>query len=91
MEQTISVEISFVKKDVIRSSDTIRNEHGHLICAFDSRPRYGTPLTHGDDHLSGTKIDDLNELKKKINRKIKQWENADTISVNDLMLCFKDI
>ena len=81
-----TVFISFKKKDVRRSQNLVPNEHGHLICAFDSRPRYATAITRESNHLSGAKLDDLGELRKKFDKKIKQWENAKTLNVEDFML-----
>ena len=71
-----------IKKDVKRSSDTIRNEHEQMICAFSMRPRYATAITHGSNHLSSANLDELKELKKKLNRKIKDWEKSDSVSLD---------
>lgn len=78
--------ISFRKKDIRRSQNLVPNEHGHLICAFDSRLRSTSVRTHRPNHLSGANIDELSELKKKFDKKIKQWQKADSIDVQDFML-----
>ena len=78
--------ISFRKKDIRRSQNLVPNEHGHLICAFDSRLRSTSVRTHRPNHLSGANIDELSELKKKFDKKIKQWQKADTLDVQDFML-----
>ena len=50
------------------------------------RPRYATALTHGSNHLSGANLDELKELKKKLDRKIKDWGKADSVSIDDFFL-----
>lgn len=78
--------ISFRKKDIRRSQNLVPNEHGHLICAFDSRLRSTSVRPHRPNHLSGANIDEISELKKKFDKKIKQWQKADTLDVQDFML-----
>jgi hypothetical protein len=75
-----------IKKDVKRSSDTIRNEHEQMICAFSMRPRYATAITHGSNHLSGANIDEIKEIKKKLEQKIKEWTKKDDVSLDDFFL-----
>lgn len=85
MDKSTSVCISFIKKDIRCSFDTIKNEHEQLICAFEIRPRYATALRHGSNHLSGAKVDDFSELNKKLDRKIKEWQKKG-LSVQDIFL-----
>lgn len=84
--ETTSVEISFIKKDIKRSPSNTENEHEQLICAFEIRPRHATAITHGLNHLSGTKINKLSETRKKLNKKLKVWSESNSFSIQDLLL-----
>lgn len=75
-----------IKKDVRRSPNLVQNEHEHLICAFDSRLRSASASTRRSNHLSGAKDENLSEIKKLFDKKIKQWQKAKSFSLSDFML-----
>ncbi|MBQ3618979.1 MAG: hypothetical protein II939_12570, partial [Bacteroidales bacterium] len=81
-----TVVISFKKKDVRRSLNSCQNEHGQLLCAFDSRRQPASALAYRSNHLSGTKVNSFDELKKKIEEKISKWNKAKNLDVKDFML-----
>ena len=86
-DNTTDIIITFKKKkDVRRSLNSCQNEHGQILCAFDSRLRYATAITRKSNHLSGTKIENFDDLKKKIEEKISKWKKAKTLDVKDFML-----
>ncbi|MBR4349980.1 MAG: hypothetical protein IKP99_04570, partial [Bacteroidales bacterium] len=73
--EATTVFISF-KKDIRRSPNPVQNEHEQLLCAFSVRPWHAIAITHGSNRLSGTNISDLDELRKKIDKKIREWQKA---------------
>ena len=75
-----------IKKDVRRSPNLVQNEHEHLICAFDSRLLSASAPTSRSNHLSGANNENLTEIKKLFNKKIKQWQKAKSLSLSDFML-----
>ncbi len=82
----IDLLISFKKKDVRRSPNLVQNEHEHLICAFDSRLRPVSTPARRSNHLSGANNENSVEIKKLLDKKIKQWQKAKTLSLEDFML-----
>ena len=86
MKQTNELIITIKKKDVRRSLNSCQNEHGQILCAFDNCLRYATAITRRSNHLSGAKLENFDELKNKINKKIAKWKKAKTLDVKDFML-----
>ncbi len=74
------------KKDVRRSLNSCQNEHGQLLCAFDSRRQPASALAYRSNHLSGTKLENFDDLEKKIEEKISKWKKSKNLDVKDFML-----
>ena len=78
--------ISIKKKDIKRSSNLVQDEHEHLICAFNSRHLPASATARWNNHLSGTKKEKISDIRKKLNKKIKEWEQSNSLSVEDFFL-----
>ena len=65
-QQSNELIITIKKKDVRRSLNSCQNEHEQILCAFDSRQQPTSVLAYWSNHLSGTKINNFDELQKKI-------------------------